>query len=251
MSIIKPEQIIWSADVNLEGLKEVIDTGALPEGTGIKLDRLFFEDNKKDVIEYCQEKGYIVFADAKIVEIPDKTIGIAGKYLEHRPWMLNVMAGVCSTGVTDADEAKKNDALKRFAEACAIVGTRSCAVTVLTSKSEAMCKREFKVDPIDQVLEYVGLMKECGLTDIVCSPKEAAEIRKHHEFDNLSINTPGVRLPDTAANDQQRIMTPAKALAAGSNRLVIGRNITEGEGDIAERVKKNYDRILANIAAGA
>ena len=42
MSIIKPEQIIWSADVNLEGLEEVIDTGALPEGTGKVLTTAIF-----------------------------------------------------------------------------------------------------------------------------------------------------------------------------------------------------------------
>lgn len=247
---IKPEQIIWSADVKLDGLREVVDSKALPEGTVIKLDRLFFEENDKSIITYCQENGYPVFVDAKIVEIPDKVVAIANTYLKYKPWMLNVMAGACSTGIIDSDNPKKIDALKRFAEACAEVGTKSCAVTVLTSKSQELCEREFNSYPNDQVLFYVSLMNDCGLTDIVCSAQEAAEIRSNAAFNNLSINTPGIRLPNSSIDDQQRIMTPAKAIQSGADRLVIGRNITEGDGDIAERIKRNYARIIENIQAG-
>ena len=250
MEIISTEQIIWSADVDVVSLKEVIDKKALPEGTVIKLDRLFFEENSKDIIPYCQDAGYPVFADAKIIEIPDKVVAIAETYLKYKPWMLNVMAGACSTGIIEDENPKKIDALKRFAEACAAVGTKSCAVTVLTSKSEDICEQEFNVIAIEQVLFYVKLMKACGLTDIVCSAKEAAEIRNFDGFNSLMINTPGVRLPNTSADDQQRILTPAKAILNGANRLVIGRNLTEGEGDIADRIKRNYARIIENIEAG-
>lgn len=247
---IKPEQIIWSADVKLDGLREVVDSKALPEGTVIKLDRLFFEENDKSIITYCQENGYPVFVDAKIIEIPDKVVAIANTYLKYKPWMLNVMAGACSTGIIDSDNPKKIDALKRFAEACAEVETKSCAVTVLTSKSSDLCEKEFNSYANDQVLFYVNLMNDCGLTDIVCSAQEAEEIRNNPAFDKLSINTPGIRLPNSSTDDQQRIMTPAKAIQSGADRLVIGRNITEGDGDIAERIKRNYAHIIENIQAG-
>ncbi len=253
MNMTDAERIIWSADVDWPQLKEVVDCGALPKGTGIKLGRRFFEEDghKKKAITYCQDAGYPVFADVKLDEIPDNVIDIAKMYLKYKPWMINVMAGACSTRAVDAENPKKNDALKRFADACNEVGTKSCAVTVLTSKSEDTCIWEFGQKSVEQVLKYVRLMTMCGMTDIVCSPLEAAAIRKNPEFDKLAINTPGVRLPDTSANDQQRILTPALALKNGADRLVIGRNLTEGEGDIAERIKRNYARIMENIEAEA
>ncbi len=253
MNMTDAERITWSADVDWPQLKEVVDCDALPKGTVIKLDRLFFakDGHEKKIITYCQDAGYPVFVDAKIIEIPDKVVAIAEIYLKYKPWMLNVMAEACSTGVVDSENPKKNDALKRFADACNEAGTKSCAVTVLTSKNNEICYRVFGRSSMEQVLEYVGLMTMCGMTDIVCSPLEAAAIRKNSEFDKLAINTPGVRLPDTSANDQQRIMTPALALKNGADRLVIGRNLTEGEGDIAERIKRNYARIMENIEAEA
>ena len=138
MNMTDAERIIWSADVDWPQLKEVVDCGALPKGTRIKLDRLFFakDGHEKKIITYCQDAGYPVFVDAKIIEIPDKVVAIAEIYLKYKPWMLNVMAGVCSTGYIDVENPKKNDALKRFADACKEAGTKSCAVTVLTSKSE-------------------------------------------------------------------------------------------------------------------
>jgi orotidine-5'-phosphate decarboxylase len=248
---LKPEQIIWSADVDYEQLKMVVDSRALPIGTVIKLDRLFFERFDKNAIDYCQNRDYPVFVDAKIVEIPDKTLAIAETYLKHSPWMLNVMAGICSTGLLRSDNPKKIDALVRFAEACKDAKVKSCAVTVLTSKTEEVCADEFGKTPMEQVLNYVKMLKLAKLTDIVCSPLEAAEIRKHEMYSCLSINTPGVRLPDSDANDQARIMTPTKALANGANRLVIGRNLTDGEGKITERIRRNYARILENLETGA
>lgn len=257
--VIVPEQIIWSADTTWENIKAVIDSNALPIGTVVKLDRLFFETHSKDTINYCQDKGYPVFADAKIIEIPDKTLGIVEVYLDHKPWMLNVMAGCCSTGFTNEknpEQIKENpklkDALQRFAEACVGAGTKSCAVTVLTSKTEELCQKEYKATPLRQVEFYVDLMCKAHLTDIVCSPLEAAAIREVEDYDNLSINTPGVRLPGSNADDQARIMTPAKALNNGSDRLVIGRDLIRGDENLSlvERVKNNYARIIDNIAAG-
>ena len=244
----KSEQIIWSADLDWPSLREVIDSRVFPPGTVIKLDRLFFEKNPKEIITYIQDAGYYVFVDAKIIEIPDKVIAITEIYLEYKPWMINIMAGACSTGKVTADNPKHVDAMKRFADGCAKVGTKSCAVTVLTSKSEEMCCKEFYFDSETQVLKYVDLMTECGLTDIVCSPKEAAAIRKNKKYDGLCINTPGVRLADTSKDDQQRVMTPFLALENGSDRLVIGRNLTEGEGEIVDRIRRNYyERIIVDI----
>ncbi len=193
-----------------------------------------------------------MFCDAKIIEIPVKSIAIASTYLVHSPFMLNIMAGAISTmNFEQDDDRKKIDALKLFAEACNAATTRSCVVTVLTSKTELTCMHEFGMDPIKQVLRYVSLAHDAGITDIVCSPKEAAAIRTNPDFDDMMINTPGVRLPDSSKDDQARVTTPSQALKNGANRLVIGRDLIRGEGDIVERVAKNYTRILEDIGVEA
>ena len=242
------DTIIWSADVSKKEIMEVIEAEALPEGTVIKLDRLFFESESKDFIDWCENKGYPVFCDAKIIEIPIKSIAIASTYLVHSPFMLNIMAGaISSMNFEQDDDEKKIDALKCFAEACNAANTRSCVVTVLTSKTEPTCMYEFGTDPINQVIKYVSIAHNAGITDIVCSPKEAAAIRENPDFDDMMINAPGVRLLDSSKDDQARVTTPSQALKNGANRLVIGRDLIRGEGNIVERVTKNYTRILEDI----
>lgn len=244
-----PDTIIWSADVSMEDIEKVVKAKALPEGTVIKLDRAFFEENPKQFIGFCEEHGYPVFCDAKIVEIPVKVLAIAKSYLKYKPFMLNVMAGACSTGQMDSDTESQIDALKRFADLCDEAGTRSCVVTVLTSKTESIVDYEFRETPVSQVLKYVYLAKRAGMTDVVCSPEEVSAIRRNDQFNALWLNTPGVRLPDAGRDDQQRIMSPKNALLSGANRLVIGRPLTgrPEDGDIVERIKRNYNRILENI----
>ena len=242
-----PGTIIWSADVSKEEIESVIKNKALPEGTVIKLDRLFFENNSKDFIHFCENAGYPVFCDAKIIEIPVKAIAIAKTYLGYKPHMLNIMADACSNARWVNDEPTNLDCLRQFADLCHEAGTRSCVVTVLTSKSPRLVDQEFGVDPLAQVIKYTRMAHHAGITDIVCSPNEVSEIRKY--YDDFWLDTPGVRLPDSEKDDQARVMTPKKALEAGATRLVIGRPLTgkAEDGPIVERIKRNYDKILENI----
>lgn len=245
-----PDNIIWSADVPRSDIEAVIKAEALPRGTIIKLDRLFFETESKDFIRFCEDNGYPVFCDAKIIEIPVKSLKIAETYLKYKPFMLNIMAGACSTGRWISEDKDQTDALARFAEACHEVKTRSCVVTVLTSKTDSLCTFEFGRNALDQVIKYVEFAHSAGITDIVCSPKEASIIRGYSKFNDMWINTPGVRLPDSSKDDQARVTTPFQALKHGANRLVIGRDLTRGDDDIVERVKRNYAKILDNIKNG-
>ena len=250
-----PDRIIWSADVKAKELEEVIKSKALPEGTIIKLDRLFFEKYEKSYIDLCQDNGYPVFVDAKIVEIPSKVLEIAKIYLDYRPWMLNVMAGAASTGVTNRSFTRREeeiDCLMRFAELCDMYGTRSCAVTVLTTKTPDLCVQEFRRGPEGQVKTYVKMLDFAGMTDIVCSPNEIKLIRKKMGITDLDINTPGVRLPESATDDQARIATPHKAFSDGATRIIVGRPLTgtDEQGPLVERIGINYNRIIENIQIG-
>jgi len=233
--------VIWSADVDEPTLDRALSNSALPLQF-VKIDRLGLTRMGLDKIDVVQFQGFKVFADAKIAEIPDKIVELAKLHLAHHPWMLNVMAGVCSTGRIGDPDTKKVDALKRFADVCRDVGTRPCAVTVLTSKDEPMVAREFNGrTPIDQVLVYTEMLIDAGFTDMVCSAKEAVAIRDEPAFDLIQLNTPGIRLPGSSADDQARITTPFGAISAGVDRLVIGRDLTKGD------LVRNWNRINANL----
>jgi orotidine-5'-phosphate decarboxylase len=69
------------------------------------------------------------------------------------------------------------------------------------------------------------LARNAGLDGVVCSPHEAAAVRREcgSEF---AIVTPGIRPAGTAAGDQRRVSTPAQAIAAGADYLVVGRALT-------------------------
>ena len=242
--------ICWSADVEATDMSRVIADKPLPLGTVIKLDQVFLEKYSKCYIDSLQDAGYPVFIDRKICEIPDKVMQIAEVYLEHQPFMLNVMAGICSTGRTESSDEKKIDALKRFADLCREAGTKSCIVTVLTSKTERMVTWEYTgVSSREQVQFYTELAASMGITDITCSARDIDYIQatSYKELE-VEINTPGIRLPNTDRRDQARIMTPYDAFKCGSDRLIIGSNLTDGDGDITERLRRNYDRLLAHLA---
>ena len=237
-------RIIWSADgLSPKQLTDLLSDPAVDfpkEEVAIKLDRLFFEQYGKFVIRRLQDDfGIPVFVDAKIIEIPSKTLAIAQTYLQdYQPWMLNVMAGACSTGNAD------DDLLSDFAQACAEVGTRSCAVTVLTSKTSELVIDEFNGrEPADQVNYYAKKLQECGLTDIVCSPKEIDIVKQY----GLDINTPGVRLAASSTDDQARVDTPHNAIANGARRIVVGRDIYRADRDQPADIVTNIAKIVADL----
>jgi orotidine-5'-phosphate decarboxylase len=212
----------------------------------IKLGRLNLLDMGLSKIRDVQDKGFKVFADAKLIEIPNEVLELAERHLKYSPWMLNIMAGSASTGILDHSDPDKIELLKRFADLCRSKGTLPCAVTVLTSKEDAVSHREFnKRTSLDQVLAYTEMLLEAGYTELVCSAREAAAIRAEERFDGMSLTTPGIVMPGSTTHDQARSATPAEAIKAGATRLVIGRALTQG--DFVE----NFDAVVANLATAA
>ncbi len=239
------EHIIWSADVPDEAaLTRHLD--GMPDLRLVKVDRLLATEAGLGIVDRLNERGLRVFDDAKIIEIPSKIVGIAAKHLAHRPWMLNCMAGVQSSGVLSDPDPEKVDGLKRFAQACHDAGTKPCGVTVLTSKRAQVVEREFNGRaPVEQVLYYVEALLESGFTDVVCSAQELAAIRSERRFDRLELNVPGIRPRGSDVGDQARVDTPLAALEAGADRLVIGRAITSGD------PQQNLAGIVDEIAIAA
>jgi len=102
---------------------------------------------------------------------------------------------------------------------------RVLGVTVLTSYDDHdLAEAGYKVSVDDLVTERAQQALDIGIDGIVCAPDEAAPLRLIGGPDVLLV-TPGVRPAGAATNDQKRITTPARAIAAGADYLVVGRPI--------------------------
>lgn len=102
---------------------------------------------------------------------------------------------------------------------------RILAVTVLTSYDDAdLAAAHYKFAVADLVAARAAQAREIGIDGLVCAATEAAKVRSivGHK---LALVTPGIRPADAAAGDQKRIMTPAAAIDAGADYLVVGRPI--------------------------
>jgi len=106
-------------------------------------------------------------------------------------------------------------------------GLKILAVTVLTSLDRAdLDAAQIKPGAIpDLVAERAGRAFEAGADGVISSPQEAALIRALPQAEGRLIVTPGVRPAGADLGDQKRVMTPAEAIAAGADHVVVGRPI--------------------------
>jgi len=159
-----------------------------------------------------------IFYDAKFHDIPNTVAGAIRAAGAHKLWMINVHASGGGAMMRAAVDASKGASL---------FPPLVIAVTVLTSIDQTTLTDELGVgrSVADQVVALALLAKDAGCDGVVASPIETAAIRAACGDDFLIV-TPGVRPAGAELNDQKRVMTPAQAMAAGANYLVIGRPIT-------------------------
>ena len=119
-------------------------------------------------------------------------------------------------------------------------------ITVLTSMdADALGQIGIDREPADQVALLAGVAKEAGISGVVASPQEAAQLREILG-PRAFIVTPGVRPAGADKGDQSRVATPAQAFENGASHIVIGRPITKAEDPAAA-----FDAIVAEIAQSA
>lgn len=116
-------------------------------------------------------------------------------------------------------------------------GLQLLAVSVLTSFSQQDVADLGHTRSVEDLVSLrVRNAVACGMDGIICSPLEAASVRAIAGPDTLIV-TPGVRSRTTDTGDQKRFATPAEAIAAGANYLVIGRQVTRAADPVAEVAK--------------
>ena len=120
---------------------------------------------------------------------------------------------------------------------------RILAVTVLTSYDDAdLAAAGYDFTVPELVAERAAQARDIGVDGLVCSAEEAASVRGVVGA-RMALVTPGIRPAGASAGDQKRVMTPAKAIAAGADYLVVGRPIVE-----APDPKAAAQSIVAEIA---
>ncbi len=183
---------------------------------GLKVGLEFISALGPDAVRRIVEVGLPVFADAKFHDIPNTVAGAARAIAMLGVRMFNVHAS--------GGEAM----MRAAAQAIADVHPRPLliAVTVLTSLDDAALASVGQSGPSAAQAERLALLaKASGLDGVVCSAHEVASVRRICGPDFLTV-VPGIRPSGSAVEDQRRVMTPAKALAAGADVLVVGRPIT-------------------------
>ena len=179
----------------------------------IKVGSVSFNALGHQAISYASNKGFKIFLDLKLHDIPN-TVKKSIKGLVSLP--IDMMTIHTSGGLEMMKAAKK-----------AVDGTdiKIFGVTALTSLSDEDTSLIFKRTAAEQVNTMLDLAEQAGIDGVVCSPHELSLVTKRESL--LSI-TPGIRLKDSN-DDQNRVMTPIDALKQGANFLVIGRPITEAK----------------------
>jgi len=134
---------------------------------------------------------------------------------------------IAKTGATFLTVHAYPQTMKAAVEGRAGSGLKILAVTVLTSYDDGdLHAAGYRLGVSDLVEARAQQAQVLGVDGLVCAPQEAASLHKivGHQ---MVLVTPGIRPAGTAAGDQKRIMTPARAIAAGADYLVVGRPVLE------------------------
>jgi len=189
-----------------------------PAVGGLKLGLEFFCAQGPAGVRAMAGLGRPIFLDLKLHDIPNTVASAIRALAPLGVGMVNVHAAGGAAMLRAAVAA----AAERGAQRPLVI-----AVTVLTSLDAGdLAATGISGAPLDQVLRLGRLAQASGLDGVVCSAAEIAALRAALGPEFLLV-VPGLRPAGTAAGDQKRMATPAKARADGADLLVIGRPITE------------------------
>ena len=205
-----------------------------PQKCRLKVGKELFTSSGPALVRELQQRGFEVFLDLKFHDIPNTAAGAVAAAADLGVWMVNVHASGGEKMMIACRER-----LERFGAGKPLL----IAVTVLTSMTERdLFGIGINVSAEEYASRLATLTKHCGLDGVVCSAQEAPKL-KAEQGAAFQLITPGIRPVSADKGDQQRTMTPADALKAGSDHLVIGRPITQAADPLAV-----LDAIYAEVA---
>ncbi|PWI34976.1 orotidine-5'-phosphate decarboxylase [Vibrio albus] len=191
-----------------------------PASCRLKVGKEMFTLFGPDFVRELHKRGFSVFLDLKFHDIPNTCSKAVRAAAELGVWMVNVHASGGERMMTASREILEPYGSDRPL----LIG-----VTVLTSMEQSdLAGIGLDLPPQEQVMRLAHLTKNSGLDGVVCSAQEASML-KSELGQAFKLVTPGIRPAGSAVGDQKRIMTPAEAISAGSDYLVIGRPITQAD----------------------
>lgn len=194
-----------------------------PNECKLKIGFELFISAGPNLVEKLTEKGFDIFLDLKFHDIPNTVASVCKAAAKLNIWMMNVHASGGSEMMKAAYHALYDEVTEN------INPPKLIAVSVLTSMSDEQLQQT-GVNAVakDQVIHLAGMAQQAGLDGMVCSAQEAALLRQKLGKDFLLV-TPGIRPAGSKKGDQSRVMTPAAAIRAGVDYLVVGRPITQAD----------------------
>lgn len=188
----------------------------------LKVGKELFTSAGPQLVEKLVGRGFDVFLDLKFHDIPNTVAQACKAAAQLGVWMVNVH----TLGGRRMMETTR-EVLDALPQRPLLIG-----VTVLTSMNEADLAEIGLPAPAIQVERLARLAKASGLDGVVCSAQESALLKVACGKD-FKLVTPGIRPASASLDDQNRVMTPEAAMAAGSDYLVIGRPITQSTDPVA------------------
>ena len=223
--MMKKSKIFVACDSsNISKIREIISK---TQNSKIKIGYKFgleFLNSRRGRPFLSKLKNKIIFADLKIHDIPNTCVSTVKAIKDLK---INYLTIHMSSGL----EALK--ATKKVAGKIKLIG-----VTMLTSLDTKSLKEiGFSKDVRELVLHQAKLANKAKLDGIVCSAQEVKIVKKVFKKE---IITPGIRF-NSKSNDQKRVVTPKQAYKNGSDWLVMGRPITQGN------IKKNIQNLIDHL----
>ena len=191
-----------------------------PQRCRLKVGKELFTAAGPQLVDQLQQQGFEIFLDLKFHDIPNTVAKAVLAAARMGVWMVNVHA----SGGAEMMQATQAALKAKGGHQPLLI-----AVTVLTSMDAAGLKATgIDQTPAQRVLSLAHLSQQSGFDGVVCSAQESA-LLKTELGAGFKLVTPGIRPSFAVAGDQKRIMTPAQAMQAGSDYLVIGRPITQAK----------------------
>lgn len=223
MALNLAEKIMVALDFDeLDQAKNVVDEIG---GYGVTFkvgNQLGTYEGWSKVIDFIHNSGAKIFCDTKFKDIPETVKKSSRAITRHSPDFFNIMADNSRSALGASIEGV-DWAVEEFG----LIRPTILGVTVLTTIDEEACMSIYGGSTEEKVQQFSESAALAGLDGVVCSAREAGMLRLAHSTKELVLVTPGIRPKWAATDDQKRITTPADALTAGVDYLVIGRPITK------------------------
>lgn len=230
------DRLIVALDVPTVAEAEALVTGLGDSVTFFKVGLELIYGGGLTFAERLARSGKQVFLDAKLLDI-DNTVAGAIRSI--------VPMGMTFVTIHAYPKAMRAAVAARGTAPLGLLG-----VTVLTSMSDAdVAAAGYGENATALVARRAADARAAGMTGVVTSPAEATAVRAI-VGPGMAIVTPGVRPSGSAAGDQQRIATPAAAIRAGADYLVVGRPVTAAPDPrhAADAIVAEIDAALAETA---